>query len=909
MYSQNNSLQIELKNENNTLTNDVKVTLKSEEGETLEIFTNNRGIAIFTNLDRKKYSLHIESINIESINDEIVINKFSTKKIYITESLINNLQEVVVTAKESKGLTSVSIIDERAMQHLQPSSFTDLLELLPGGKAKDPIFNQTNSIKLRETGIRDGSNNYSTSSLGTSFIVDNIPKNVNSNLQFTEGTSLSINQGNSTGYSDAKRNSVPKGVDMRSISTDQIERVEIIRGIPSVEYGDLTSGVVKIIRKKTPSNLEARFKADAYSKLYYLGKGIGIENKKINLNFGIDFLDAKPDPRNDLENYKRITASMRAYKTWDNSFSTLDWNLNLDYTGSIDNEKTDPDNSYSLIDKYKSSYNDFNISSILDWNFKESKFLKSINFYSSISQQFDQINQTKLVQLTSATAVPNSVKEGEAYGTFLEPKYISHLLVDGKPLDLYLKLIGNFDWKWSNLRAGLEWKYSKNNGKGQVYDPLRPPSPEMYSRNRSYKSIPAIQDFSLFMETNKKFKIEKHQFEILAGIRSITSPGISDKYYLKNKYYFDPRVNVQWKLPNIYINNNPLKIDVTAGYGVHTKLPTLSMLYPENSYLDFVQFNYYHDNPAYRRIYLRTYITDITNYNLAAAINKKWEVRTDLEYKEINFSLTFFKEKMNSGFRNMTDYRLFTYKKFSVEGIDHTTITEAPSVENLSYTNQSLLETFKKQDNGSTIDKTGIEFQISTKRYSEINTRLTLNGAWFKTKYTNSLPIYMRNDNIVINGKPTPYLGLYLNDDGFLNETLNTNLMADTYIPVLDLEFSTSVQIMWFSNSKNIEKNGTPIAYVDQNGIQHSYEDADKTDANLKWLNLSYNENAFKKIKTPFEMNINFKASKVFYKSFRVSMFVNRLLNYYKEYEFEGQKIGRKSLTSPYFGMELNIKL
>ncbi len=904
--AQDYSLEIKLENENRSLVSNIQVTVASSENGKITGYSDEYGVFKINKLKKGKYLLTIESIKISSINESLTVS-YSTKKVYQIAPKITELEELVVTAKESKGLTSVSIIDQKAMQHLQPSSFTDLLELLPGRRSADPVFNRANSIKLRETGIADSQNNYATSSLGTSFIIDNIPKNTNANLQYTEGQSLVINSGNSTGYADEKRNSSAKGVDMRSISTDQIERVEIVRGIPSVEYGDLTSGLVKIIRKRGQSNLEGRFKADAYSKMFYVGKGIELKNK-LNFNFGVDFLDAKPDPVNDFENYKRITASFRAYKKWMRKESEIDWNLNLDYTGSIDNEKTDPDNSYGLIDRYKSTYNGISISSVFDWKFKQNSFIKGLNFYSSIAQQFDQINQTKLVQLSSAGAVPNSTSEGESYGVFLEPKYISHLKVDGKPIDLYLKLIGKFDWGWSNLRAGVEWKYAKNNGEGQVYDPLRPPSENMTSRNRSYKSIPAIQDLSFFLETNKKFKIQKHQLEILAGLRSITSPGIDKKYRLHGKYYVDPRINLQWKLPHFYINNHLLKLEITTGYGVHTKLPTLNMLYPENKYIDFVQFNYFHENPAYRRIHLKTYVIDNTNYELAAAVNKKWEIRTDLEYKNINFSFTYFEEQMSSGFRNMSDYKLFSYRKFSTEAINHNTINQAPDVENLPFTTESQLGTYSKQANGSSLNKKGIEFQLSTKRFSIINTRITMNGAWFKTQYKNSLPIYMRNDKITINGKPTPYLGVYLNDDGYQGERLTTNLMADTYIPVLKLEFSTSVQVMWFSSSKALPKNGTPIAYIDQNGTRHSYEEADKSDPNLKWLNLSYNDNAFRKMTTPFEMNVNFKVSKVFYENFRVSMFVNRLLNYYKQYEVDGKIIGRAGLTSPYFGMELNIK-
>lgn len=83
---------------------------------------------------------------------------------------------------------------------------------------------------------------------------------------------------------------------MRSISTDGIEQVEIIRGIPSVEYGNLTSGIVKIKRKMGGNHFNARFKADESSKLVYLGKGFEFPKRQIKINSDIDWLDAKADP-------------------------------------------------------------------------------------------------------------------------------------------------------------------------------------------------------------------------------------------------------------------------------------------------------------------------------------------------------------------------------------------------------------------------------------------------------------------------------------------------------------------------------------------------------------------------------------------------------------------------------------
>ena len=186
----------------------------------------------------------------------------------------NQLNEVIITATESKGIVTTSRIDRPAMAHLQPTSFTDLLELLPGGMSRDPDMGAANTMTLRETGGIDSNGNktavgkdYSITSLGTLFVVDGIPINTDANLQAIPGSDDTVESG---------RNIVNRGVDMRSISTDDIESVEVVRGIPSAEYGNLTSGMINIkkIRKVTPLN--ARFKADGYSKLLAVGKGFAL---------------------------------------------------------------------------------------------------------------------------------------------------------------------------------------------------------------------------------------------------------------------------------------------------------------------------------------------------------------------------------------------------------------------------------------------------------------------------------------------------------------------------------------------------------------------------------------------------------------------------------------------------------
>ena len=256
---------------------------------------------------------------------------------YLLVAEISKLGEVVVTAQESRGLTSASTIGKHAMEHLQPSSFSDLLELLPGGRAETPSLSTPNVIHIREAA--SGGSQYLTSSLGTQFMVDGAPISTNANMQYISGAwdSESTNRD----YTNA-------GVDMRSLSTDDIEKVEIVRGIPSVEYGDLTSGLVKIERKRGGADLHVRLKADMSSKLFYLSKGFEWKPQHLSLNLSADYLDAKADPRNTLENYKRVTFSARLHKQWLYENYDLSLSTNADYTGSFDNDKVDPDLNYSV---------------------------------------------------------------------------------------------------------------------------------------------------------------------------------------------------------------------------------------------------------------------------------------------------------------------------------------------------------------------------------------------------------------------------------------------------------------------------------------------------------------------------------------------------------------------------------
>lgn len=880
------------------------IRLENGKGRNNGTVADENGHFRISSLQPGPYKVTVSYMGYETLVQTLTLKGDVTTTFYLTPSL-KLLQEVVVTASESKGITSASKIDRTAMEHLQPTSFTDLLALLPGGKTQNPRMGSANIIRLREVGI--SSSDYNTSSLGTQFVVDGTPINTDANMQYV-----------SSDLSDfSAHNAVNAGVDMRDISTDNIQSVEIVRGIPSVKYGDLTSGVVIINRKQQATPLEARFKADQYGKLFSAGKGFGWSKHEAVLSADLGFLDSKSDPRNRLKNFERINASIRLDKTWRMpGKSLLKWYSALDYNGNIDNEKTDPDIQTQPEDNFSSSHHAGGWSNKLRLQAPtgSEKVFRSLELNLSAKMSWDKIKRSRFIGLDRTYVAPTYYEPGEHDAEILPSKYVAHAVVDGRPASLYANLQADFRFHTGGMQhhvlGGANWTYAKNLGNGQVYDLARPLDP-MYNstRPRRYIDIPASEQLAFYAEDQMKLPIGLHRLDIQAGVRSLTALNLKERYAMRGKFYLDPRLNLQWRFPGIKVGSQDLNIDLSGGLGWLTKMPTLDLLYPETVYLDIIQLNYWNANPNYRRVNLRTYVIDPTNYRLAPARNRKWELRLGLEYHRNNLSVTYFREKMRSGFRSTATYAPYQYKKYDASGVDGSTLTAPPSLQDLPYTTETVLRGYGQTENGSETLKEGWEFQFASERFPVINTRLTINGAWFRTVYSNSVPTFQPKSlalgDVALSDK---YIGLYENEDSYLRETFNTNFIIDTWLSKPGLKLSATVECTWYESRQSQPISGVPIAYMDISGEVKPYTEADRTDAFKQYLITTYNEAAFNKYRTPFYMYVNFKATKDFGKNVSIALFADRLLDFVPDYHQNGLLV-RRTPDSAYFGMELNFKL
>ena len=796
------------------------------------------------------------------------------------------LQEVVVTAEERTDRSSASIINKEAMQHIQPSSFTDILQTLPGGTTKDPNLTSTNTIRLREATNGSASSEYDASSLGTSFVIDGAPVSTDANMQYVQ----SVVSG-----SDAKRNSVGAGVDMRTISTDDIDKVEIIRGIAGAEYGDVTSGVVKIERTSKPTPWRARFKADGFSKLLFFGKGIGWNNETTVLNFGLDYLNAKADPTNTLENYQRITGSVRLQQKWQAEELRIRWQSHLDYTGSIDNDKIDPDIHRNREDSYRSEYHK------LSWNNTLRLHQADVNWWcfcvqANVSGEIDRIRQTRFVQLTTPKnpAIDN-MKEGEATVSLLPYKYVAAHAVEGLPLNVFVRPKAEFffnTWKLEHkASAGIEWRYTKNFGRGQIYDLSRPLNYSSSLRPRAYYDIPATNQLAWYVQDDITFPIHEHfGLDLNIGLRGTSLLGLSSQYAISGKCYLDPRANLTLNFP--FAKG---KVYVAAAVGQHTKMPTLLQLSPNLLYMD-LQATDVPIAPSDTTMQIYTHIINPTNYDLQPARNLKWEVRAGLDINKHKLSITYFEEDMRNAFRGL----------MQVEAFDYTIGTNA----------YDRLLTYSQTSNGSRIYKQGVEWQYQSPRIKAICTRFTLNGAWLRTVYSNSERMYSTEKSPgVVNGVNVQdhYIGLYDWTDGYIRESLNSNLVADVHIARIGLTVSATLETTIYTASKTLEKNGRPIAYISStDGQLHTYDDAAAQDPILRTLIFDYNSGLFIRRTVPFEGYLNLRVQKSITKFANIALYVNRLLDILPDYQVSGPDGGLVTIhrtASPYFGMEINLSL
>ena len=870
------------------------------------------------------YQKEIGNINAEASNGKL--------KVFKLRPLSLALSEVVVVAQEHKN-GSTSTITQTAIQHLQPKSVDDLLQLLPGGVTKNPDLNSVGQAYIRE--ISSNSNN----SLGTAVVVNGAPLSNDANLQTLStaksGASL-INSQSTSG----------QGTDLRTISPDNIESVEVIRGIPSVEYGNLTSGAVIIKTKSGVTPFETKVKLDSYSKMFYAGKGFLLGEKAGAMNLSADYSQSYDDIRMKYKGFDRITANAGYSNTFMKHSTPLTLNANVSFYSNINNEKADPQLKTNERIKNENMGVRFNLEG--NWRLNKSWISNlGYSFMTSYSRQNDFQNKYVILQ-SGVTPISDSYVSQEYQSRFQSASYYSPFSVEGIPVDVFAQLKADKLFQitsdcFSKLKVGFDWNYNVNKGDGLTFDPLLPPeiTGNQSVRTRSFKDIPAMNQVSAFLEDRFQIPVKSTFLTLQAGLRMTELFINEEQAHRGNIFMADPRFNIEYNILNKENNSVFDDLTVSAGFGINSKSPTLFYFYSDKAYFDETSFASVFSNDPGKALSIMTtkVIDDTTNPNLKPTVNRKLEVGISTKVRQFMGSMNVFYENSKNEFGFSTVPVIMPFRRYGIpvdaEDFSYNNgmlyYTQAGIQHEATVTNDVSFFTYTSPANRYHTWKKGIEYSLNFGEIPFLKTSVVVDGAWLYIKRVSTTQSY-KTISTTYAGDKYPYMAVMpAGMNGTINSRFNTNFRFITHIPQLKMIFSTTAQVIWKQSEQricedeagnalyykapdpqanNIEKYFVnPVGFIDMSGNYTPWNESFNSDYKYRLMMEQYvHSNYFGKENFPTSVILNFRLTKEIGKMFEFSFMANNFLKIKKIAKRE-TSTGYSTLTIPmYFGAEVKLK-
>ena len=904
--------------------------------------TDQHGKFVFPSLQPGTYKYEISYLGFETRTGEITVNRDITDLNFVLRPEGLGLEEVVVTAEESK-LSSTSRIGQAAIQHLQPKSVEDMLQLLPGMVTKNPDLTNAGQASLREIDSGGDANN----SLGTAVFVDGAPISNDANMQLFS-TSRSGNNSSIQMNTMNDQTTSGRGTDLRSISPDNIESIEVIRGIPSAEYGNLTSGAIVIKTKVGTTPYEAKVKVDPNSKLFYAGKGLTLKDDKGALNFSVDYTQSYADRRKRFQGYDRITGNAAYSQVFMKESMPLSLNLKFSYYRNISSVKGDE--SMEPEEELRNENQGFRFSADGVWRLNKS-WITNLNYSASLTYSKQQDIYRRYVG-NGVAPYPYSYQSGEYPVNFLPAQYLASYTIDGEPLTAFVQLKANrmfqFNLGSNNIKVGAEYSLNVNKGDGMVYDLDRPPvqGDGLSVRPRSYKSIPGMHAMSYFLENNTELNFAGTTFTLQAGLRVNTL--FVDPLALRgNITAVDPRINASYQFLSKENNSVFNDLSIVGGFGIASKMPSMSNLYPNPAYYDYASFNSYATGDASRTLGVITthVIGNTANPQLKPSTSYKYEVGLSGRAGRIRGSVTYFNERYENEYGYATVPYMLGYNKYSIPAaaaadalpfyrdgaVWYTTPSSSvPQQADVYY--QKEIKGYSMPSNVYRTLKHGIEYSFNFGEIKLLKTDIIVDGAWFYIKRRSTGYSYESDRVPYQEGGQTrfnSYLAVLPAGSGTEQNRVNTNFRFVTHIPAVKLVFTTTVQVVWYESARYIyeDDNGNDLFYktsnangeyltVDPIGFYDkdmNFIPWDRSYANEvaysqlfpRYSNLDY----FKTQKYPITCMLNFKLTKEFKRFVDLSFIANNFLKINKMYRQDIRGGYRQLYTPMYFGAEIKVKI
>lgn len=736
------------------------------------------------NVPRLPVAYKVSMLGYKDVEGEICLDGKDNVRILMEEESLSMREVVVVAQAGQGGESTTSIIGRQALDHLQATSLKDILQLLPGGVSmKNPSLTSPGQFKVRTLASDDNA------TFGAAIIINGMPVSTNANMNTGLGLS-SISSGNS-------------GADLRSIATDDIESVEIIRGVASAEYGDVSSGVMIVNKRIGVSDLNMKARIMPGIKQLHAGKGFDIKSAG-SLNISADYARGTSDPRFLTDKYNRGLLSLAHRKTLLDKTWTLTTNLDLSYTGEW--KGADPDEPEAM-KKFFSSRDAFSLRLSHNGMLKLDKALaRTLKYDVALSLSSDRIFNDRLVPV-GAGAILDATKDGMYEGTPYPSSYETLSGTKSNPVmywakfsDLFYLNVGNMS---NRFNVGTEWKIEGNRGIGQ-YDKTPKFKAFAQDRIRRFCDIPYMNQISAYVEDNVVLTFSERRYPNITGqvgVRwTVVQPWRNERMMA-----LSPRLNIAVN-PERYLS-------LRLGYGISEKVPSLQDLYPSPDYYDFYNMSVSDGQKSY---YLySTRVFDNKPVSIKTMRGTKYELGFDVRLDNgMSFSVVGYHEKVSRGFGiDNSEWKTLVFDVWNAADVTFTGQKPIYDQQNPSQ-RDTVLYNLIRPGNPKSRRNRGIEFDFNFGKINATNTSFYLSGAWSETRSSSSNLGYKLPVGEARNYGPVYVVYPESSYSFSENRRFSATLRVVQHIPVIRFIVSASAQCILYEYDHEVSSGTRPLGYI-----------------------------------------------------------------------------------------------
>lgn len=863
--------------------------LVQEMGTTLS--TDSKGRFVIE-VDKKQFpviSLKIFFVGMKTLSTTVELTDLTSERVFSLDDLNLSLDEVQVTEKQRGELSNSSItFDRQAIEQLQAFSLTDVLNSLPGKATVAPNLQTVQNLTLRSAATGAAAMN---NSMGIAIVVDGIQQSNNANMQnLNIGTlGLSRAQISDSRYGD-RYDATFSGLDLRNIPADNIESIEVVRGVASAQYGDITDGAVILNRQAGKAYYQFGVRTTFGSTNYSLTKGylLGKEAGAVNASF--NFLRSYQDPRNRIKSYDRLSTGL----IWTSYLTKRIKNtVSVDYNTKFDDIKLDPediqgrktfskDRKISISERFSSSI--------------DSRYLKRINLSAAISSGYSESYAEYELRRGGLLPIASKDTTGVYEGFFVPGDYRSVQHTLGEPLNANLSLTftGQFNTGkvFHRFNIGSGYSASSNKGAGVLEDPENPrwlAQGGKNSRPYDFRLLHTLVNLGIYAEDHFKVKLFHKDLSVTPGLR----------YDVQNGYgTVQPRVNSAYQISD--------KLQITLAYGKATKSPSMAYRYPGPVYYDFPLITYRPaDNNIDQSLFL-VYTQKITPDNSQLKPTRSTQIEAGLKYDSELFNVSIFgyMKKSRGGFNGVVTPRVFVIPKYSYSVVNGQKPDYSFTGEYEPVFGSNLTDTQIK--NVVDTDDFGAEAFLNTKKIKTIETSFGMNASVIFSKFNNSGERLSAADPLKANAGGAAWWGVY-QGNRYENWTLNSKFTTTTHIPRLGFVLNIIGDVSWLSSQRTLGAVNIPVAYLDKDLNRHGISEFDISNTDYGYLGFFGSASTYAKVPIVYG-NVSMRIAKEIDKKIRFSLSAYNVFNLMPRYQDPESQLVTAPNSPVSVSAELSVK-